>query len=58
MWVEVCALPNNGVFRGHLTNRPAFISSVEPGDVIEFMWAHVARIYVKDGDPRHTGEHA
>jgi len=57
MWVEVCSLATDHVFRGHLTNRPVHISSLEPGDVIEFMWEHVAQVYVKSGDPRHVGEH-
>ena len=57
MWVEVCARSDGGVFRGHLTNMPAFISSLEPGDVVEFTWNHVAQVYVKAGDPRHASEH-
>lgn len=47
MWVEVCDLPGNGLFRGHLTNMPGFITSLEAGDVIEFMWEHVAQVYVE-----------
>ena len=57
MWVEVCEVPGNGVFRGHLTNEPAFIPSLEPGDVIEFAWEHVAQVYVKAGDPRYPSQH-
>ena len=57
MWVEVCDLPGNGLFRGHLTNMPGFISSLEPGDVIEFKWRHVAQVYIGAGDPRYAGEH-
>ena len=57
MWVEVCDLPGNGLIRGHLTNIPGFITSLEPGDVIEFAWEHVAQVYVKAGDPRCAGEH-
>jgi hypothetical protein len=57
MWVEVCDLPGNGLFRGHLTNTSALIASLEPGDVIEFAWQHVAQVYVKAGDPRHPGAH-
>jgi len=56
MWVEVCSLADDGVFRGHLTNRPIYIASLEPGDVIEFMWKHVAQVYVTTDDPRHVGE--
>ncbi|MFC3685647.1 DUF2314 domain-containing protein [Hydrogenophaga luteola] len=47
MWVEVCRLEQDGVFLGHLTNQPVFIESLEPGDVIEFKWNHVAQVYVK-----------
>jgi hypothetical protein len=57
MWVEVCSLATEHVFRGHLTNQPVHISSLEPGDVIEFMWEHVAQVYVTTDDPRHVGEH-
>ena len=57
MWVEVCSLATDQVFRGHLTNQPIHISSLEPGDVIEFMWEHVARVYVTKDDPRHVGGH-
>jgi len=53
MWVEVCALPRAGIHRGHLTNEPRFIRSLQPGDVIEFTWAHVAQVYVRAQDPRH-----
>jgi hypothetical protein len=55
MWVEVCTLLDRGIFRGHLTNMPLFIPSLEPGDVIEFTWNHVAQVYVRTGDPRHPG---
>lgn len=55
MWVEVCDLPGNGLFRGHLTNLPGFIASLEPGDVIEFAWEHVAQVHVRVDDPRHPG---
>lgn len=44
MWVEVCQLAESGVFRGHLTNQPMYIDSLEPGDVIEFKWEHVAQV--------------
>jgi hypothetical protein len=57
MWVEVCALATDGIFRGHLTNQPVHISSLEPGDVVEFLWEHVARVYVTKDDPRNVGEH-
>jgi uncharacterized protein YegJ (DUF2314 family) len=46
MWVEVCDAIREGVFRGHLTNEPAFIQSLNQGDVIEFKWAHVAQVLV------------
>ena len=54
MWVEVCAPMTNGLLRGHLTNQPKFISTLDPGDVIEFRWDHVAQVYVKTSDPRHS----
>lgn len=52
MWVEVCRLAQDGVFWGHLTNEPAFIASLEPGDVIAFKWEHVAQVLVKDSGGR------
>ena len=56
MWVEVCSVATDGVFRGHLTNQPAYIGSLAPGDVIEFTWAHVAQVYVRKDDPRWIDE--
>jgi hypothetical protein len=53
MWVEVCQLADNGIFLGHLTNTPAFITSLDPGDVIAFTWPHVGQVHVTVGDPRH-----
>lgn len=44
MWVEVCEMSGNGAMLGHLTNEPACIESLEPGDVIEFLWRHVAQV--------------
>ena len=44
MWVEVCSVSEDGSFLGHLTNEPAFINSLEPGDVLHFEWQHVAQI--------------
>lgn len=52
MWVEVCKIDGD-IFYGHLTNEPAVIKSLDPGDVIQFQWNHVAQIYVKKDDPRH-----
>jgi len=56
MWVEVCALSNKGVLRGHLTNKPVYIPSLTPGDVIEFKWLHVAQVYVTKDDARHESK--
>ena len=53
MWVEVCDVLDTGAIRGHLTNEPAYIASLSPGDVIEFEWKHVAQVYVTQDDPRH-----
>lgn len=53
MWVEICELRQGGLFRGHLTNEPAVIRSLQPGDVIEFEWRHVAQVYIPLSDPRH-----
>ena len=56
MWVEVCQLLEDGLYRGHLTNQPKFIDSLNPGDVIEFRWKHVAQIYITKEDPRHESK--
>lgn len=53
MWVEVCQILKEGIFRGYLTNQPGYIQSLNPGDVIEFKWQHVAQVYVTKDDPRH-----
>lgn len=44
MWVEICDMRDESAMLGHLTNEPVFISSLEPGDVIEFSWKHVAQV--------------
>ena len=44
MWVEVCEASGDGAMLGHLTNQPMWIGSLEPGDVIEFQWKHVAQV--------------
>ena len=48
MWVEVCKLHEDGRIWGHLTNEPAFIDSLDPGDVIEFECRHVAQMPGKE----------
>ena len=53
MWVEVCMIQED-CFYGHLTNEPIAIDSLTPGDVIQFNWNHVAQIYIRAGDPRHS----
>ena len=58
MWVEVCSLSPDKMFRGHLTNKPVYIDSLAPGDVIEFAWQHVAQVYVRKDDPRWVDERA
>ncbi|MEM6503300.1 MAG: DUF2314 domain-containing protein [Cyanobacteria bacterium P01_C01_bin.89] len=53
MWVEVCQILSGRCFRGHLTNQPQCIKSLNPGDIIEFEARHVAQIYLRKGDPKH-----
>ena len=44
MWVEVCKVHDDGTAWGHLTNEPAFIGTLEPGDVTESAPRHVAQL--------------
>lgn len=51
MWVEVHATTETG-YLGVLTNRPAYILDLSPGDVVEFGPQHVARTFITKDDPR------
>ncbi|WP_342316689.1 DUF2314 domain-containing protein [Lysobacter sp. FW306-1B-D06B] len=44
MWVEVCKIHDDSSIWGHLTNEPALIESLAPGDVVEFAHRHVAQV--------------
>ena len=43
MWVEITEI-GDGVFKGLLTNQPAFITSIQIADELEFLPYHIASV--------------
>lgn len=43
MWVEITQI-GDGVFKGILTNQPAFITSIQIADELEFLPYHIASV--------------
>jgi hypothetical protein len=52
IWVEVASVQEEGRYRGYLTKRPAVLGDLAPGDLVAFGREHVARVYVRQDDPR------
>lgn len=45
MWVELTEI-RNGKFKGRLTNQPAYITSIQLGDELDFAREHIASLMV------------
>ena len=45
MWVELTEI-RDGKFKGRLTNQPAFITSIQLGDELDFAQEHIASLMV------------
>jgi hypothetical protein len=53
MWVEIVDIDLPGSrYQGLLMNQPEYIKNLDAGDPVDFDPGHIARVLVKEGDPR------
>jgi hypothetical protein len=57
MWVEITEI-NGNTFYGILTNVPRYLSTIEPGDTIQFSGNHIAAIYIEGKAPFDESKYA